>query len=328
MVTGMGLTRCYRDGRLIDEDFPVAQVSDYLEQDDTVVWFDLLQPTEEDLAALSEELGLHPLAVEDAVHPHQRPKLDHYASHQFLTAYSAKLNDATGELETNEVAAFILPRALVTVRKDDGFDMKDVIARWDAADQHLMASGVPFLLYGLVDHIVDSHFDVMQRLDTDLDALEESLFSDQIKDKQVQRRTYELRKSLVMMRRVVEPMREVVSTLMRPDLHIIDQETTPYFQDVYDHVLRATEWTDSLRDLVGNIHETHLTVRSNRLNVITKQVTSWAAIIAVPTAITGFYGQNVPYPGFGQHWGFWVSSSVTIVLAVILYIAFRRRDWL
>jgi magnesium transporter len=324
----MGLTRCYRDGKLIDEGFPVAQVSDHLAEEDTVVWFDLCQPTETDLKAISEELGLHPLAVEDAVHPHQRPKLDHYATHLFLTAYSVSLDTRTGELQSAEVAAFILPRALVTVRKSDQFDIKDVMSRWDNADAALARTGVPFLLHGLLDSIVDTHFAVIQGLDSDLEVLEDTLFSDDVKDATMQRRTYELRKSLVTLRRVVSPMREVVNTLMRRDLHIIEPETMPYFQDVYDHVLRAGEWTDSLRDLVGNIYETHLTVRGNRLNVVMKQVTSWAAIIAVPTAITGFYGQNVPYPGYGHVWGFWTSSGITVGLAVILYLTFRRKGWL
>ena len=102
----------------------------------------------------------------------------------------------------------------------------------------------------------------------------------------------------------------------------------PYFQDVYDHVLRATEWTESLRDLVSTILETHLTVRGNRLNVIMKQVTSWAAIIAVPTAVTGFYGQNVPYPGFGHVAGFWTSTVIIVGMACALYVIFRRKGWL
>jgi len=132
----------------------------------------------------------------------------------------------------------------------------------------------------------------------------------------------------VLLRRVVLPMREVLNTLMRRDLHVIDDTMTPYFQDVYDHVLRATEWTESLRDLVTTILETNITIQGNRLNVIMKKVTSWAAIIAVPTAITGFYGQNVPYPGFGQHWGFYLSTGLTIVLSVMLYLLFRHRDWI
>jgi magnesium transporter len=140
--------------------------------------------------------------------------------------------------------------------------------------------------------------------------------------------TFELRKSLVRLRRVVLPMREVVNSLMRPDLHTVDEAMMPYYQDVYDHVLRATEWTESLRDLVTTVLETNLTIQGNRLNVITKKVTSWAAIIAVPTAITGFYGQNMPYPGFGHQSGFYVSTVAIIVLSVGLYFLFRRRDWI
>jgi magnesium transporter len=132
----------------------------------------------------------------------------------------------------------------------------------------------------------------------------------------------------VTLRRVVLPMREVVNTLMRRDMRIVVTEVTPYFQDVYDHVLRATEWTESLRDLVTTILETNLTIQGNRLNIITKTMTSWAAIVAVPTAITGFYGQNVPIPGFGAHTGFIWSGCLIVVISVVLYLVFRRKNWL
>jgi len=144
----------------------------------------------------------------------------------------------------------------------------------------------------------------------------------------VQRRSFELRKSLVLLRRVVLPMREVVNTLMRRDLHIVSDDLMPYYQDVYDHVLRAAEWTDSLRDLVTTILETNLTIQGNRMNIITKKVTGWAAIIAVPTFITGFYGMNVPYPGFSAHKGWITALSVMVVAALVLYGVFRRRDWI
>jgi magnesium transporter len=123
-------------------------------------------------------------------------------------------------------------------------------------------------------------------------------------------------------------MREVVNTLMRRDIGLVTDELMPYYQDVYDHVLRATEWTESLRDLVNTILETNLTIQGNRLNIITKQVTSWAAIIAVPTAITGFYGQNVPFPGFAHHAGFVTSSALIVVLSFVLYLVFKRKEWL
>jgi magnesium transporter len=123
-------------------------------------------------------------------------------------------------------------------------------------------------------------------------------------------------------------MREVVNTLMRRDLHVVSDEMHPYYQDVYDHVLRATEWTESLRDLVTTILETNLTIQGNRMNVITKKVTSWAAIIAVPTFVTGFYGMNVPYPGFGKPSGVIVAAVLMVGIAAVLYVIFRKRDWL
>jgi magnesium transporter len=119
-----------------------------------------------------------------------------------------------------------------------------------------------------------------------------------------------------------------VNTLMRRDLHVVGADLMPYYQDVYDHVLRAAEWTDSLRDLVNSILETNLTIQGNRMNIITKKVTSWAAIIAVPTFITGFYGMNVPYPGFSRTAGLAASIALMAVAALVLYIIFRRKDWL
>jgi magnesium transporter len=144
----------------------------------------------------------------------------------------------------------------------------------------------------------------------------------------VQRRSFELRKSLVVLRRLILPMREVVNSLLRRDLGLVDAAMGPYFQDVYDHVLRATEWTESLRDLVSTILETNLTIQGNRQNTIMKKVTSWAAIIAVPTAVTGFYGMNVPYPGFARHSGFVTSVVVLVALSASLYLLFKRLDWL
>jgi magnesium transporter len=129
-------------------------------------------------------------------------------------------------------------------------------------------------------------------------------------------------------RRVVLPMREVVNSLMRRDLHLVDGPIQPYYQDVYDHVLRATEWTESLRDLVTTILETNLTIQGNRMNVITKKVTSWAAIVAVPTFVTGFCRMNVPYPGFSRGRALAVSVTIMVAVAAALYVTFKRKDWL
>lgn len=321
-------TRLYRKGVLAAEGFAIEQISDHLAEADVTVWLDLRNPDQEDLAVLKEEFGLHSVAIEDALLDRERPKIDRYPTHLFLTAYSAHLDKASGSLATSELSAFILPHALITIRKDDGLDIGHVVERWDN-NPELTAHGVGFLLYGLLDYIVDGHFDAVQELDDAVEGLEDDLFSPtSVKDIQVQRRSFELRKSLVVLRRVVLPMRELLNTMMRRDVHHVPEELYPYYQDVYDHVLRATEWTESLRDLVTTILETNLTIQGNRLNVISKRVTGWAGIIAVPTLITGFYGMNVPYPDFGQHAGFVVALVVMLGSAGLLYAVFRRNDWL
>ena len=321
-------TRLYRDGRLAEEGFAVERISDHLSEERSTVWLDLRSPTHDDLLVLQEEFGLHPVAIEDALVSRERPKIDRYQTHLFLTAYSARLDMASGELATSELSAFILPRALITIRKDDGLDIGKVVDHWDASPD-LAAYGVGYLVHGLLDYIVDGHFEVVQSLDDAVEGLEDDLFApSSVKDIQVQRRSFELRKSLVLLRRVVLPMREVVNTLMRRDLPHVKDDLMPYYQDVYDHTLRAAEWTESLRDLVTTILETNLTIQGNRMNVISKKVTGWAAIIAVPTFITGFYGMNVPYPGFGGHVGFSAAIAIMICSGLLLYWVFRRNDWL
>jgi len=320
-------TRLYRSGNLELTDFDPAEISDHLAEPDTVVWMDLCEPRREDFAVLGQEFGLNPLAVEDATTERQRPKLDHYDDHLFLTVYGVALDATSGQLSTSELAVFVSSRYLITVRKDPGFSLAPVLAAWDQSAD-LAKHGVGFLLYGLLDVVVDGHFTAVESLDDGIESLEDLLFAARPVDTEVQRRSFELRKSLVVLRRLVLPMREVVNSLLRRELGVVDPAMAPYYQDVYDHVLRATEWTESLRDLVGTILETNLTLQGNRLNEVMKKVTSWAAIIAVPTAVTGFYGMNVPYPGFAHHSGFIASVALLVVLSVGLYVSFRRRGWL
>jgi magnesium transporter len=321
-------TRLYRDGACVLEDFPVADISVHLEDPGSVVWLDLCRPTPADFDMVNTEFGLHELAVEDALRESQRPKLDHYATHLFLSAYAVTLDPDGGRLDASEIAVFITGQALITVRKDDRFDMTPVLARWDTSPD-LAKHGVAFLLYGLLDHLVDGHFAAVQLLDAGIERLEDELFDERRAQIQmVQRRSFQLRRNLVVLRRVVLPMREVLNTLMRRDLSTVGEAMAPYYQDVYDHVLRATEWTESLRDLVATTVETNLTIQANRMNLIMKKVTSWAAIIAVPTAVTGFYGQNLPYPGSGSHWGVLISATLIAGLSTLLYVTFKRKDWL
>ncbi|MFC4535591.1 magnesium transporter CorA family protein [Sphaerisporangium dianthi] len=321
-------TRLYRNGALEAEGFPYAEVSEYLKDPSATVWFDLLSPTPEKLAVISEELGLHELAIEDVLHPHQRPKLDVYDTHLFLTLYAVRLGEAGAGLHLTELSAFVTENALVTVRSDDSCDIDAITARWDA-DPRMIKHGVSFLLHTVLDYVVDGHFDVAQALDDQVEALEDELFTERPgNNRGMQRRMFDLRRTAVRFRRVVLPMQDVVRGLLRRDLGVVEAGMAPYYQDVYDHVLRVSEWTESLRELVGNVYETHLNLQGYRMNDIMKRVTSWAAIIAVPTLITGFYGQNIPFPGFSREEGFWTSSLLIVVVSWVLYVIFRKKDWI
>jgi magnesium transporter len=202
----MARTRCYRDGVLTDNDFSLDDVSEHLKDESAMVWVDLCGPDLEDLQLVADELGLHTLAVEDATSGRQRPKFNRYRGHDFLTVYAVHLDVRTGELVTGEVAAFVTRSALVTVRKDDQFPIDGVLTRWDD-NPDLATYGIGALVYGLLDFVVDGHFDAVQSLDDQIEQLEDLLFDDRPRDKDVQRRSFELRKSLVHLRRVVLPMR-------------------------------------------------------------------------------------------------------------------------
>jgi magnesium transporter len=320
-------TRAYANGKCVARDFPMGEVSDHLERSGCIVWVDLQGPDREQLHALSDELGLHELAVEDALSEHQRPKLDHYDTHLFLSCHSVTLNLETGDLDTVEIDAFMNERWLITVRKEDGFDFAPVLERWDRSPM-LAAHGVGFLLYGLVDTIVDGYFDAVSEFDTYYDEVSEGLFNETPLEPAQQRHWFRMRRSLVHFHRLVVPMREAVSGLMRREHHTISEEMYPYFQDVYDHVLRVSESSESLRDLVSSIVETNISLREFRQNQQVKKITSWAAIVAVPTLITGFYGMNVPYPGFEKVWGVWAACVLMVVMSGGLYVIFKKRDWL
>jgi magnesium transporter len=302
-------------------------VSAHLERPGTIVWVDLQGPDRAQLVELSSELGLHELAVEDALSEHQRPKLDHYDTHLFLSCHAVTLNHDTGNLDTVEIDAFMNERWLITVRKEDGFDFDPVLHRWDRSPM-LSAHGVGFLLYGLIDEIVDGYFEAVSSFDAYYDEVSEGLFNETPLDPAQQKHWFRMRRSLVHFHRLVVPMREAVSGLMRREHHTISEQMYPYFQDVYDHVLRVSESSESLRDLVSSIVETNISLREFRQNQQMKKITSWAAIVAVPTLITGFYGMNVPYPGFEKMWGFWVAVVLMVGLSVGLYGIFKKRDWL
>jgi len=330
-------TRLWREGRLEVEDFPIGEVSDHLQEQGALVWLDLCEPDHELLLKLAEELTLDPHAVEDAIASGERPKATRHATHTFVTVYGMRLEVGDGtvlhplesRLKISRVSAFVMSRGIVTVRSSPDFDMDQVVERWED-DPELLKLGPGALLHGLLDVVVDGHFETVQLMDDAIEDLEDGLFDDHAITREIQQRTYRVRKELVEIRRVILPMREVVNAVQRhrteADGH--RSELDGWYSDLYDHVLRAAEWTESLRDMITTVFETNLSLQDARLNTVMKKLTGWAAIIAVPTAVTGWFGQNIPYPGFARPEGLYLSAIVIVVLAGALYITFKRRNWL
>jgi magnesium transporter len=322
--------RVWRGGKPQD-DFEFSSLSDYLAEDETLVWCDIFDPDKAALADLAQELGLNSWAVEDAVGEAERTKTVVYRTHTFFTVYAVSSREAADDtestLEVHRISGFVLPKGLITVRLSPWYDIDTVSQRFDELGGQ--EYGVGALVHGLLDVIVDEHFEAVQALDDGIEALEDDLFENNTPRGGLQRKTFRLRKDLVELRRVVLPMREVVNAIQHRRLDAkTAPELDPLYADLYDHVLRVSEWTESLRDMVTTVFETNLSLQDARLNQVMKKLTGWAAIIAVPTAITGFYGQNVSYPGIETVGGFVTSTALIIVLVAVLYWTFKRRDWL
>jgi magnesium transporter len=324
--------RIWRDGQP-EDGFEFTSISDYLATEGTLVWCDIYDADHAILRELAEELHLNSWAVEDAIGDAERTKAVVYKTHTFFTVYEVTFRSppptdtAESTLEVHRISGFILPRGLITVRLSPHFDMDEVSRRYDelGGQEH----GVGSLVHGLLDVVVDGHFDAVQYLDDAIESLEDDLFADQVPRNGLQRSTFRLRKDLVALRRVVLPMREVVTVIQHRRMDAATGGALdPVYADLYDHIQRVTEWTESLRDMVTTVFETNLSLQDARLNMVMKKLSGWAAIIAVPTAITGFYGQNVLYPGIQTVGGFVASTVIIVILVAVLYVMFKKRDWL
>jgi magnesium transporter len=281
-----------------------------------VLWYDLDDPSADELRQLATRFGLHPLAVEDALQEHERPKLDRYENHLFLNVYAVEFDH---EPRKTEISAFITPEALITVHRAP-FDMRPVLDR--RADGERPPGGVDFLVYALLDLVVDTQYRIAQHIDEAMDSVEDRMLGDGPAPRDVRRRGFLLRRHLVALRRAVAPMPEVTRSFTG------DEHLEPYYRDVEGHAQHALDLIEHSRIRITELLDDDLAEQSNELNVVTRKLAAWAAIIAIPTALTGYFGQNLPYPGYEQ-WSGWVVSTVLIVLtAGGLYLYLKRRNWL
>ena len=299
-----------------------ADISDWVAKDGCLVWVDVIEPDDDDLACIQEEFELHPLAIEDASKHGQRPKIEQYPTHAFVVAYSE---------ERAEVDLFVGPNWLVMVRErshDGRYCSVDNMKR--RFERTRDGTGVGFLLYTILDEIVDGYFDALDESEDVLEALEERIFADEQRDESsIQAEMFKIRRDLMLFRRLVVPLRDVLQVLLRREVPWIDDRTVLHVQDVYDHLLRTVDQLDSQRELLGNAVDAHLALMSNRMNSVMKRMTSWGAILLGSTLIAGIYGMNFEHmPELDWYLGYPLALGMMVILTAILHWYFSRKDWL
>jgi magnesium transporter len=314
---------CYNDEG-VKEMIDPRDISELVHQNDRLIWVDLVDPTDEDFAHVQQEFELHPLAIEDAKLHDQRPKLERYPTHAFVVAYSK---------QQAEIDLFVGRDWLVSVRERNAegetWDIQPVIARFERTKPDLATVG--FLLYTILDELVDGYFDAADAFEDHLEQIEESIFAPEhtLDEQAVQRQLFDVRRKLVLFRRKVVPLREVISALLRREVEWIDDPTLVHMQDVYDHVLRSIDLIDSHRELLGNAVDAHLAIISNQMNEVMKKMTSWGAILLGSTLIAGIYGMNFHYmPELKWHYGYLYALALMATLTITGYRYFRKKDWL
>jgi magnesium transporter len=318
-------TRVFRAGKLEDDHVDEDRISDLLEDREATLWVDVEDPDEDAIEKLGKEFGFHRLALEDALHGHQRPKVEQYENHFFLVAYGLTRQD--DDVIPHELAMFVANHYLVTVRKAPAFDLSGCVERWRAHPE-LTREGGGFLLYILLDEIVDGYFKEIDAYEDRIEEVEDMVFSGSV-DTSAQTHIFRLKKELLEFRRSTAPLRDVLDVMQRRQVDVVTEALEPYYRDVYDHILRATDSLDTTRDILSSALEANLSVISNRLNEIMKKLTSWASIILVPTLIAGIYGMNFRHmPELHWYFGYPMALGLMLLSALLLYRSFKRRDWL
>jgi len=313
----------YESGRRVAEvDLSQACPADV---EGNFIWIGLHEPNHELLRTVQKRFGLHDLAVEDALNAHQRPKLEIYGDSVFIALRTAQLIDRKAVF--GETHIFAGRGYVVTVRHGSTTAYREVRARCEGVPK-MLAMGESFVVYSVIDFIVDNYFPVLHELEAEADALEEEVFSSRT-DKADVERIYELRHELLLLRRAVQPLQEVCNRIMRFDVPLIDHSMNDYFRDIQDHVIHVLEGIDNLRDLFTAALEANLLLVSLAQNDVTKKLTGWAAILSIPLAIASVYGRNFKnMPELEHPYGYPTVMVVIFGLCGLLFYRFRRAGWL
>ena len=315
----------YASGKRI-ADVELNNVHEVLKDTDQFVWIGLNEPTEEVLQRVQVEFDLHDLAIEDAHLAHQRPKIELYGDSVFIVLRTAQMN-AEHHIEFGETHFFVGKNFILSVRHGSTVAYTEVRSRCEAMPE-LLTKGQGFVLYAIMDFIVDRYFPVVQDMEQELVTIEDKIFKDK-PSRQTTELIYQLKRELLDVKKAVSLLVDICNRLMRFDIKCISPDTQPYFRDIYDHVIRINEMVDNTRELLNTALEANFSLISISQNDTSKKFAGWAAIIAVPTMVAGFWGMNFKVmPQTEWEYGFHAVILFTIAACVLLFFLFKRSGWL
>ena len=321
---GVVAASVYAGGKRV-ADIRIDEADAWSKKKGHVVWVGLHEPSKELLERVAVQLHLHPLAIEDASNAHQQPKVEQYGDALFVVARTAQIAD--GQIAFGETHLFVGAGYVVSVRHGASTSYKAVRERCESCPSSL-AQGEDYILYAILDFIVDNYRPVLDTIQTEVDELEEEVLKKVLPKREFDR-MYRLRRDLLRLRRAVGPMIDVCKRLEHADLVAMDAEMRPLFRDVLDHAKRAEEDIDSLREILAFVFEATMMAGQAQQTEIARQLTAWAAMLAVPTAVGGIYGMNFEHmPELKWEYGYYMVLGGIAVVCGILYWRFKKNGWL
>ncbi len=299
---------------------PLESISDLIQDRQQILWLDIQDPTHEDVELLRAEFGFHELALEDAVRRSQRPKVDLYDGYCFIVFYAVRRG------HDEEIGLFVGESYLVTVHTGPVPEIDATVERWRLNADRL-GHGIAVVVYSLLDSVVDGYFPVVDEITEAVEDIETDLFESGSENRQ--KEVFALKRELLNLRRVLAPEREVLNALIRRDEPIFGEHTLPYFQDIYDHLIRIMDSVDLVRDQLSSLLDAQLSVVSNRLNTVMKRMTALSTILMSANLIAANYGMNFTVmPELGWPIGYAWAVVLMVVVSVALALVFKRLDWL
>ncbi len=315
----------YRQGRKV-ADIDIASISDHLSDPEEFVWVALRNATDEELAAVQQEFGLHELAVEDARHGHQRPKIEEYGDMVFTVMHLVEYGP-TDELSVGEVAVFVGPNYVVSVRNRSSQNFLGVRERCER-EPLLLQQGSGFVFYALMDAVVDRYFPFVDALESELEAIEGEIFEPGAARRNIQQ-LYDVKRRLTVLRHAVVPLMDAAGKLYGGRVPQVCRASGEYFRDVYDHLLRINGTLDTLRETIGTAIQVNLSMVTIEESETTKRLAAWAGIFAVATAFVGIWGMNFEHmPELKWTFGYPLALGVIVGVCGLMYWRFRRSGWL